>query len=134
MATQLALDRPRPLTIHDLGIDKSLPKNQIRDELLELASIADHSLSKSRANNLADKYKKGHYDPELEYLLTYQDPVGEAATNNALKPQRCEASVVTHKGLIRCSNEPTTARDARWHTEQSFCAHHLDMFATQATT
>lgn len=119
-------------------IDRSQTKNQIRDTLLALARMANHPLSKSRANNMADRYKKGEYDPEtldeLRYLLTYQDPVGEKATHNALQSPRCQASVVTHKGLIRCSNEPTTMRDARWHTEQSFCAHHLDMFEAQATS
>lgn len=67
------------------GIDRSQSKNEIRDYLLERAAVADYPMTKSRANNLADKYKKGKYDFELDYILNYQDPVGEEAVNNVLK-------------------------------------------------
>lgn len=67
------------------GLSRSKTKNQIRDVLLLEAALADHPLSKSRANNLADKYKKGLYDPELQYILNFQDPTGEEAVNNVLK-------------------------------------------------
>lgn len=60
-------------------------KNEIKDYLLEQARLKDHPLSDSRANNLADKYKKGKYDFELDYILHYWDETGETAVNNVLK-------------------------------------------------
>lgn len=67
------------------GISRAKTKNEIRDHLLAQAALADHPLSKSRANNLADKFKKGEYDFELDYILHFQDPTGEEAVNNVLK-------------------------------------------------
>jgi len=66
-------------------IDRSMRKSEIRDYLLERAEAAGYPLSYSRAHNLADKYKKGKYDFELDYVLNYRDPVGEEAVNNVLK-------------------------------------------------
>jgi 2-phosphoglycerate kinase len=40
-------------------IDRSMTKHEIRDYLLEQARQRGVPMSKSRANNLADKYKKG---------------------------------------------------------------------------
>lgn len=69
------------------GLDRAQTKNEIRDRLLVEAFWADHPLSKSKANNLADKYKKGMYDPELQYILHFSDPTGEQAVDNVLKGQ-----------------------------------------------
>lgn len=66
-------------------VDPTATKNEIRDALLGMAAEKDHPLSKSRANNLADKFKKGLFDPELEYVLQHQDPTGEQAVNNVLR-------------------------------------------------
>ena len=62
-------------------------KNKIRDDLMLMAAEQGQPLSKSRANNLADKFKKGLYDPELAKVLQHSDPTGEAAVNNVLKEQ-----------------------------------------------
>lgn len=69
------------------GLDRAQTKNQIRDRLLVEAFWADHQLSKSRADNLANKYKKGLFDPELQRIINYSDPTGETATNNVMKEQ-----------------------------------------------
>ena len=62
-------------------------KNKIRDDLMLMAAEQGETLSKSRANNLADKFKKGLFDPELQRIINYSDPVGEQAVNNVLKEQ-----------------------------------------------
>ena len=62
-------------------------KNKIRDDLMLMAAEQGEPLSKSRANNLADKFKKGLYDPELARVLQHSDPTGETAVNNVLKEQ-----------------------------------------------
>ena len=62
-------------------------KNKIRDDLMLMAAEQGEPLSKSRANNLADKFKKGLFDPELQRIINYSDPTGETATNNVLKEQ-----------------------------------------------
>ena len=62
-------------------------KNKIRDDLMLMAAEQGEPLSKSRANNLADKFKKGLFDPELQRIINYSDPVGEQAVNNVLKEQ-----------------------------------------------
>lgn len=71
------------------GLDRAQTKNQIRDTLLLMAADAGHPLSKSRANNIADNYKKGVYDPvfieEMKYILHFSDPTGETAVNNVLE-------------------------------------------------
>lgn len=65
-------------------VDPTATKNEIRDHLLVMAAEADHELSKSRANNLADKFKKGMFDPELAYVLGHQDPTGEEAVRRVM--------------------------------------------------
>ena len=62
-------------------------KNKIRDDLMEMAADQGEPISKSRANNLADKFKKGLYDPELQYILDHSDPTGEQAVNNVMEGQ-----------------------------------------------
>ena len=68
-------------------VDPAATKNEIRDALLDMAAAKDHPLSRSRANNLADKFKKGLFDPELAYVLQHQDPTGEQAVKNVLQGQ-----------------------------------------------
>lgn len=65
-------------------IDRRQTKNEIRDQLVALA--ADHGtvLSNSRADKLANKFKKGLFDPELAALLSYRDPTGEQAVARVL--------------------------------------------------
>jgi len=41
------------------------------------------TLSKARADKLADKFKRGAFDPDLARFIQYSDPVGEEATRNA---------------------------------------------------
>lgn len=62
------------------AVDRLSTKNEIRDALLTLAAENGETLSKSKANNLADNFKKGHYDPDLMRIVHYSDPVGEEAT------------------------------------------------------
>jgi len=66
-------------------VDPTATKNEIRDALLTMAAAKDHPLSKSRANNLADKFKKGLFDPELARVLQYSDPTGEQAVENVMR-------------------------------------------------
>jgi len=64
-------------------VDQSATKNEIRDALLWNASENGEDLSRSRANNLADKFKKGQFDPDLARFIQYSDPTGEEATRLA---------------------------------------------------
>jgi hypothetical protein len=63
-------------------VDQSATKNEIRDALLSNASENGEELSPSRANNLADKFKKGQFDPDLARYIQHSDPTGETATRN----------------------------------------------------
>lgn len=67
-----------------MSVDQSCTKNEIRDYLLYLASEAEQPLSKSKADKLADKWKRGLFDPELQRVIQYSDPTGETACNNVL--------------------------------------------------
>lgn len=61
------------------AVDRLSTKNEIRDALLNIAAENGEALSRSKANNLADSFKKGHYDPDLMRFVNYSDPVGEEA-------------------------------------------------------
>jgi hypothetical protein len=63
-------------------VDQSATKNEIRDALLWNASENGEELSPSRANNLADKFKKGQFDPDLARYIQHSDPTGETAARN----------------------------------------------------
>lgn len=65
--------------------DRSAAKADIRDELLRLAVSAGEPLSRARADKLADKFKRGLFDPELERVLQYMDPTGEEACSNVMR-------------------------------------------------
>lgn len=66
-------------------VDRTAPKNDIKDALLNIAAENGELLSKSRADALADKFKRGQFDPDLARFIQYSDPVGEEATRNADK-------------------------------------------------
>lgn len=66
------------------SVDQSSTKNEIRDQLLWTAHDNGETLSKSKANNLADKFKKGLYDPMLAKFIQYSDKTGEAAVKNVM--------------------------------------------------
>lgn len=63
-------------------VDRSATKNDIKAALLDIATQNGELLSKSRADTLADKFKRGEYDPMLAKFIQYSDPVGELATAN----------------------------------------------------
>jgi len=66
-------------------VDRTAPKSDIKDALLNIAAENGELLSKSRADALADKFKRGMFDPMLARFIQYSDPVGEEATRRADK-------------------------------------------------
>lgn len=71
-----------------MPLDRRGTKNELRDQLLALADGCGQPLSRSRANKLADKFKRGIYDPDLARVASYRDPTGEIAVNNVLRQQK----------------------------------------------
>ena len=65
-------------------VDQSATKNEIKVALLEIAADNGESLSKSKADTLADKFKRGLFDPMLEKFIQYQDPTGETAVKRVM--------------------------------------------------
>lgn len=63
-------------------VDRSATKNEIKDALLDIAATNGELLSPSRADKLANKFKRGEYDPMLARFIQYSDPVGEEASSN----------------------------------------------------
>ena len=72
-------------------VDRSATKNTIRDWLLILAHEAGRPLSDARADKLANKFKKGLFDPELAYFLQWADPTGEKAVRNVMSAEAVAA-------------------------------------------
>lgn len=68
-----------------MPVDRGATKNEIRDALLDLAANAGQDLSPAKADKLANKFKKGLFDPILKSLLTYTDPTGDTATTNIME-------------------------------------------------
>lgn len=68
-----------------IACDRTATKNEIKSALLDLAAQAGHPLSIAKADKLANAFKKGKYDAELQYILDYSDPTGETAVNNVLE-------------------------------------------------
>lgn len=66
-------------------VDRSRPKNEIRDQLIWTAHDNGECLSPARADKLANKFKKGLFDPDLARFIQYSDPTGEEATARADK-------------------------------------------------
>lgn len=61
-------------------VDQSAPKNDIRDALLYTAQENGEELSRARADKLANKFKRGEFDPDLARFIQYSDPTGEKAS------------------------------------------------------
>lgn len=68
-------------------VNPRMTKNEIRDGLLDMATDAGQLLSKAKADKLANKFKKGLFDPELHKVLAYSDPTGEQATSRVWREQ-----------------------------------------------
>lgn len=66
-------------------LDRSATKHQVRDELLFLAGERNHPMSAAKADKLADKFKRGVYDPDLAKVIQWSDPTGETAVNNVMR-------------------------------------------------
>jgi len=49
------------------------------------ATSNGETLSDARADKLANKFKKGQFDPLLARFIQYSDPTGEKATREADK-------------------------------------------------
>ncbi|WP_394163359.1 hypothetical protein [Galactobacter valiniphilus] len=94
---------------YPFGISRSLTKNEIRDEFLRLADEQGRLLSRSRANNMADRYKRGRiiHDSihnELVDLCHHSDPTGERAVHHLL----CTAEECDRCGRQAKKNGPET--------------------------
>ena len=68
---------------YPFGISRTLTKNEIRDEFLRIATERGRLLSRSRANNMADRYKRGRIvhdsiHDELVDLFLHSDPTAAA--------------------------------------------------------
>lgn len=73
-------------------VTRAMTKNQIRDEFLRVADLLKISLSQSRADYLANGYKRGKDidlltapNPEWKRIIDYSDPTGETAVNNVMR-------------------------------------------------
>lgn len=66
-------------------VDRSATKNEIADALKMYATSNGEPLSDARADKLANKFKKGQFDPLLARFIQYSDPTGEEATREADK-------------------------------------------------
>lgn len=80
-------------------VTRAMTKNQIRDEFLRVADLLKIDLSRSRANNLADRYKKGKSidllttpNPEWKRIINYSDPTGEMACGFIRNPYKEQAA------------------------------------------
>lgn len=65
--------------------DRTATKHVIRDWLQIMAEDAGREISHSKANRLADKFKRGLFDPELIPVTEWSDPTGERATDNVMR-------------------------------------------------
>jgi len=66
-------------------VDRTATKNEIADALQMIAAENGETLSDARADKLANKFKKGQFDPMLARFIQYSDPTGEEATRLADK-------------------------------------------------
>lgn len=66
-------------------VDRTATKNDIAAALQEIAIDNGETLSDARADKLANKFKRGQFDPDLARFIQYSDPVGELATRRADK-------------------------------------------------
>lgn len=93
-------------------VDQSKTKAEIRDMLLDFASKEGEELSKSRAHNLADKFKRGQFDPLLARFIHYNDSTGEEATACA------DANESWHKQCRNCADTAPFHPDAFTRIQQ----------------
>ena len=63
-------------------VDRSATKNDIAAALKAIATENNETLSDARADKLANKFKRGQFDPDLARFIQYSDIVGETATRN----------------------------------------------------
>ncbi|MER2134159.1 MAG: hypothetical protein ABS910_05700 [Arthrobacter sp.] len=63
-------------------VDRTARKSDIKDALLAMATNEGQYLSDARADKLANKFKKGEFDPILARFIQYSDPTGEKAAKN----------------------------------------------------
>lgn len=61
------------------AVDRSATKNEIRDWLLYIGEENGSPISEAKADKLANKFKKGLFDPLLQKFLQYADTTGEMA-------------------------------------------------------
>lgn len=73
---------PRENSVFFKDVDRSATKNEIKSALLDIAATNGEILSKSRADSLADKFKRGEFDPMLARFIQYTDNTGEEAAAN----------------------------------------------------
>lgn len=69
------------------GVDRADTKNTIRDMFAENAAYLGMDLSRSKADKLAQQYKRGRLDemdPELRRVLMHSDPTGETAVRHVM--------------------------------------------------
>lgn len=66
-------------------VDRTATKNEIAAALKMYAANEGEPLSDARADKLANKFKKGIFDPMLAKFIQYSDPTGEEATRKADK-------------------------------------------------
>jgi hypothetical protein len=66
-------------------VDRTATKNDIAAALKTIAADNGETLSDARADKLANKFKKGVFDPDLARFIQYSDPTGEEATRRADK-------------------------------------------------
>ena len=63
-------------------VDRSATKNDIAAALLTIATENGELLSPARADKLANKFKRGEFDPMLLRFIQYADNTGETASAN----------------------------------------------------
>lgn len=93
-------------------VDQSATKNEIKLALLDFSSENGESLSKSKADALADKFKRGQFDPDLARIIHYSDTTGEEATACA------DANESWHKACRNCADKAPFHPDAAHRIQQ----------------
>lgn len=66
-------------------VDRTATKNDIAAALKSIATDNGETISDARADKLANKFKRGQFDPDLARFIQYSDPTGETATRLADK-------------------------------------------------
>lgn len=87
-------------------VDPSSTRNEIAAELLAIAAENGEEISPSRADKLANKFKRGQFDPILARIIHYNDSTGEEATACA------DANESWHKQCRNCADQAPFHPDA----------------------